>query len=206
MLETLRCKQAVFKVHVGCLLCAFAVLGLGDTSALLILNPPAILCYMKNFLVTLAFAFIAVATVILGIPYLISNLGFAWTYEIGGFKFFGVIPIVIGITLWIWSARDFIIYGKGTPAPLYPPKQLVSRRLFRIIRNPMYVAVVLIILGEAVLAESFSLLIYTLLIWSLFHLFVVYYEEPINNKRFGSVYKDYLRDVPRWMPKIKHGR
>jgi len=157
---------------------------------------------MKNFLGTLAFAFIAIATVILGIPYLIFYFGIAWLYEIGSFRFFGIIPIATGIILWIWAARDFIIHGKGTPAPVYPPKQLVSERLFRIIRNPMYVAVTLIILGEAVLVGSFTLFIYTLLIWSLFHLFVVYYEEPTMNKRFGSAYKNYLTDVPRWIPKI----
>lgn len=161
---------------------------------------------MKNLLVTLAFGLIPVSVFLIGIPYLIFSLGIAYPYEIWGFKFFGAVIIFIGATLGIWAVRDFIIYSKGSPSPLYPPKQLVSNRLFHTIRNPMYMALVLIILGEAVFVGSFTLLIYALLIWSLFHLFVVRYEEPNMSKRFGSTYKDYLTDVPRWIPKIKFGR
>ena len=158
---------------------------------------------MKIVLGTVIFAFIAVGTVIIAIPHIILDSNMSILYESGIIRFFGIFPFTIGLILWTWSAWDFVVHGRRTPAPLYPPKQLVSRGLYQIVRNPMYLAVVSILLGEAIYFESFAMFIYVVVIWLLFHLFVVCYEEPKNRKTFGKAYEDCYAKVSRWVPKIR---
>ena len=145
-------------------------------------------------------------SVTVGIPYLLLTSGAVLPYGIGNFRLIGIIFIAIGITFYAWTAWDFAFTGRGTPAPIYAPKMLVSTLLYRIVRNPMYVGVLLILLGEAILFTSFAILAYTLLVWLLFHLFVVYYEEPRLRKQFGAAYDEYSKVVPRWIPGLKGGR
>ena len=105
---------------------------------------------------------------------------------------------------YIWTVWDFAATGKGTPAPVDTPKVLVSKGLYRIIRNPMYIAVLLVLLGEAIFFVSLALFIYTVLVWALFHLVVIYYEEPRLRKEFGAAYQKYCKTVPRWIPNLKY--
>jgi len=95
----------------------------------------------------------------------------------------------------IW---DFAFYGWGTLAPLDPPKILIIRGLYRYTRNPMYLAVVCILLAEAWLFSSISMFIYTVLVFLCFHLFVIYYEEPHLRSQFGASYQEYTHVIPRW--------
>jgi len=81
------------------------------------------------------------------------------------------------------------------------PKQLVARGLYRFVRNPMYVGVLLAIFGQALWFGSVPTLWYGLATALVFHLFVVFYEEPALLRQFGDSYAQYLRTVPRWMPK-----
>ncbi len=112
----------------------------------------------------------------------------------------GLIPITIGVLAYIWCVRDFIIIGKGTPLPLNPPRELVSKGLYKVVRNPIYLGVLFILIGESILFGSVLLIIYTLVILLLFHLFIVYYEEPYLKKKFGESYKNYYYRTPRWIP------
>ena len=113
----------------------------------------------------------------------------------------GVVPIAIGLACYLWCAWDFATAGQGTPGPWDAPRRFVARGLYRIVRNPMYIGVVLILLGESIVFKSLSLLIYAALVWVAFFLTVVGYEEPTLTKRFGATYEEYCRTVPRWLPR-----
>lgn len=120
------------------------------------------------------------------------------------FSRFGLVPILLGALMYLWCACDFTFTGKGTPAPIDPPKELVVRGLYRFVRNPIYVGAALVIIGESVLFESTRLFVYALLLLLVFHLFVIYYEEPGLREKFGEAYEQYCRTVPRWMPRVSN--
>jgi protein-S-isoprenylcysteine O-methyltransferase Ste14 len=96
----------------------------------------------------------------------------------------------------------FAVQGLGTPAPVFPTRHLVVKGLYRYVRNPMYVAVVSTILGQALIFGSFGLLVYGGFVWLVLHLFVLYYEEPTLKANFGSEYKSYRAEVPCWIPRL----
>src|SRR5437867_5879191 len=116
-------------------------------------------------------------------------------------RFFGILPIVIGVAIYARSAWDFTFVGKGTPAPFDPPKQLVVTGPYRYLRNPIYTFVVLVLLGEAIFFESTALLVYAALVFSFLHLWLVRYEEAGLKRRFGKSYETYCETVSRWIPK-----
>lgn len=105
-----------------------------------------------------------------------------------------------GVAVYLWCLRDFAVTGRGTPAPIDPPRRLVVRGLYRYVRNPMYVGVWLVIAGWTVAFGSAALLRYALAVALLFHLVVVLVEEPLLRRRFGPAYDDYCRAVRRWLP------
>ena len=113
----------------------------------------------------------------------------------------GLIPLALGVGLYLWCAGAFTFIGKGTPAPIDAPKVLVVQGLYRWVRNPMYVAVLLVILGQAILFRSWLLVGYALVFWLVVHTFVVFVEEPSLRSQFPGRYDDYLRRVPRWIPR-----
>ena len=110
---------------------------------------------------------------------------------------------LIGIMTLLWCFWDFLVKGRGTPAPIDPPTELVVSGLYNYVRNPMYVGVFLVILGHFLWFGFWNLLIYAVIVGVVFHAFVTLYEEPNLKNRFGAVYADYLRRVPRWIPKFK---
>jgi protein-S-isoprenylcysteine O-methyltransferase Ste14 len=81
-----------------------------------------------------------------------------------------------------------------------PAKTLVVRGLYRVVRNPMYVGVLLILIGESMGFSSLAIFQYTLVVWLMFHVFVIFYEEPALRKKFGAAYEEYRRSVSRWIP------
>jgi protein-S-isoprenylcysteine O-methyltransferase Ste14 len=134
------------------------------------------------------------------VPYLILSGPVLFFVELSGFRFLGWVPIAAGAALYLWCAWDFTFTGRGTPAPFDPPQEVVSSGLYRLVRNPMYVAALLVLAGEAVLFESASILVYALFVFSVFHLWVVFYEEPTLRRKFGASYERYCREVSRWIP------
>lgn len=113
----------------------------------------------------------------------------------------GWVPTAAGVVMLVWCIADFAASGKGTPAPIDPPKHLVVRGLYRYVRNPMYIGVLLILLGEWLVFPSAALMIYAAAIFSMFHTFVLLYEEPVLRRKFGESYDAYCRDVNRWVPR-----
>ncbi len=111
----------------------------------------------------------------------------------------GMIPIILGTASLLWCVRDFYVAGKGTLAPWAPPQELVVVGLYRHSRNPMYVAVALILLGWAVAFRSYGLLLYALAVMAAFYLRVVFGEEPWLARTHGSAWQQYSRRVRRWL-------
>ena len=105
---------------------------------------------------------------------------------------------IAGAAVLLRCVWDFFARGRGTLAPIDPPRVLVVSGLYRFTRNPMYNGVLALIVGEAWLFASMALLQYALLVFVLFHLFVVVYEEPVLTSQFGDAYRAYRRAVPRW--------
>jgi protein-S-isoprenylcysteine O-methyltransferase Ste14 len=101
------------------------------------------------------------------------------------------------------SFGKFVLEGVGTPAPVAPTERLVRGGLYRYVRNPMYLAVVGAIVGQAVLLGQFELLIYAGAIQLIFVAFVHWYEEPTLSRQFGSDYDAYRQEVPAWHPRIR---
>ena len=114
----------------------------------------------------------------------------------------GVILAAVGVASLVDCFARFAIEGRGTPAPVAPPETLVVSGLYRQVRNPMYVAVLAIVVGQALLLGSVTLLAYAGALWLLFHGFVVLYEEPNLRRRFGPSYAAYRANVGRWWPRI----
>ena len=113
----------------------------------------------------------------------------------------GLVVSVVGAAIYAWTAWNFAQTGRGTPAPLDPPKTVVAVGLYRWVRNPMYIGVLLIILGQAIAYGSLILVVYAVVMWLVVHAFVVLYEEPDLLRRFGDSYESYRRAVPRWLPR-----
>ena len=109
----------------------------------------------------------------------------------------------IGALILLWSFWNFLAQGRGTPAPIDPPKELVATGFYRYVRNPMYVGVFLVNVGHFLWFGFWGLLIYVLLVALAFHAFVIFYEEPTLRRNFGAAYEDYCKRVPRWIPKFK---
>ena len=151
---------------------------------------------------TIIFTFVVPGTITVLIPYwILSSASAPPPLPLGGFRYFGFLPLVIGVAIYCWCAWDFTFAGKGTPAPIDPPKELVVRGLYRYVRNPMYVGVMSILVGEALLFASRTLFGYAALVFALFFLFVVVYEEPTLRNKFGESYREYCRNVSRWIPR-----
>lgn len=121
-----------------------------------------------------------------------------------GFAFLrvlGALLIVAGIPPLLDSFARFALQGLGTPAPVFPTKHLVVTGFYRHVRNPMYVGVAAIVIGQALLFGSVPLLEYVLVIWFCAHVFVLVYEEPKLARTFGAEYREFRRNVPRWIPR-----
>ena len=110
----------------------------------------------------------------------------------------GLVPLAVGGMALVWCVRDFYVCGKGTLAPWAPPEKLVVVWLYRYSRNPMYVAIALVLLGWAVSFSSMSLLVYALIVVVAFHLRVVFGEEPWLARAHGNEWEQYTSRVPRW--------
>jgi protein-S-isoprenylcysteine O-methyltransferase Ste14 len=153
---------------------------------------------------TLIFTLVVPGTVTVLVPYwLLSSRAARGALPIGDAGYMGLLPMLIGALIYFRCAWDFTFTGKGTPAPMDPPKELVVRGLYQYVRNPMYVGVLSLLLGEALLFASRVLLQYAGVVFVMFYLFVVFYEEPVLKQKFGPSYMRYCQSVPRWVPRFR---
>lgn len=158
---------------------------------------------LPTALKTLLFTLVAPGTVTLLLPYLILrwtdglSIAFGWTTIAGG------LLILCGTAIYAACAIGFVRFGRGTPAPIDPPTELVVQGLYRWSRNPMYVGIVTVLLGESLLPRSVPLLFYAAAVFVGFNLFIMLYEEPTLTRMFGSSYKSYRSRVPRWIGPVR---
>ena len=150
------------------------------------------------------FLVVAPGTLAIYVPWAVTH----WRFSPALLGFFslriiGALMIAAGLPVLLDSFVRFAIQGLGTPAPIAPPQQLVVTGLYRRVRNPMYLAVSLLIFGQGLLFGSVRLLRYGLLVWLAFFTFVVLYEEPALSRKFGKEYEDFCLHVPRWIPRLK---
>jgi protein-S-isoprenylcysteine O-methyltransferase Ste14 len=150
---------------------------------------------------TIIFTFLVPGTVTILVPYWLLSSSTAPPMQLGVFRHFGDLPAFVGAAIYFWCAWDFTFAGRGTPAPIDPPKELVVRGLYRYVRNPMYVGILSILIGEALLFASWRLFEYTAVVFIFFFLFVLLYEEPMLGRKFGESYRRYCKNVPRWIPR-----
>jgi protein-S-isoprenylcysteine O-methyltransferase Ste14 len=111
----------------------------------------------------------------------------------------GLVPLLGGTAVLLWAVWEFYRVGKGTLVPWQPPRYIVITGPYRYSRNPMYVAVGLILIGWALLFASIGLLVYAVVVVTAFHLRVVLGEEPWLDRRHGPAWRDYATQAPRWI-------
>lgn len=154
------------------------------------------------YLKALVFVIFVPGTFLGAIPYFLAASG-KGAFEIGIWKWSGLLPLVLGGATLLGCVWDFARVGHGTPAPIDPPKVFVRRGMYRFTRNPMYVGGLGVLIGETLLFQSLAILGWAAFAAAVFHLFVVFYEEPVLKKKFGQAYEEYLKSVPRWIPHLK---
>jgi protein-S-isoprenylcysteine O-methyltransferase Ste14 len=137
------------------------------------------------------------------VPWWISR----WQFEppwlgLAVFRIAGVVLIVAGLPVLLDSFARFALEGLGTPAPVFPTRHLVVTGWYRYVRNPMYVAVVSIIVGQALLFCNVGVLEYGAVLWLVAHLFVLAYEEPKMRSTFPEGYQQFCANVRRWIPRL----
>ncbi|HVF60839.1 MAG TPA: isoprenylcysteine carboxylmethyltransferase family protein [Thermoanaerobaculia bacterium] len=158
--------------------------------------------FLKNLLFTL----VVPGTVAVLVPaWVLRNGGEGWPARWGAPQLLALLPLAAGLAILLRCIWEFGRRGRGTPAPIDPPKALVVSGLYRYVRNPMYLGVLLILLGEALFFESRRLLVYAFVWWLTVHLFVLVYEEPTLAGSFGGSYTRYRRAVHRWVPGRRYG-
>lgn len=146
--------------------------------------------FSENTLKTFLFAIIVVF-VITYIPYqIISAENHTVITQIGRFRIIGYLLIGLGITGYLVCFRNFIVDAKGSPIP-GDTQHLIFKGFYRYVRNPIYISACLIFFGEALLFQSLEMLYYLLGAIIVFHLFVVFVEEPFLRQRFGDTYEAY---------------
>jgi protein-S-isoprenylcysteine O-methyltransferase Ste14 len=114
-----------------------------------------------------------------------------------------LLSIAVGTVFLAWCIIEFARSGRGTLSPVDPPLSLVVRGPYRYVRNPMYLSVTLIVLGEALLTRSRGLFIFWALWFAGVNLFVLGYEEPSLRSQFGAAYERYTEAVGRWLPRLR---
>jgi protein-S-isoprenylcysteine O-methyltransferase Ste14 len=148
--------------------------------------------------------FVVAPVVVAGlVPWWIMHWEFQpafWGFEVT--RVIGVMLIIAGIPAVVDSFARFALQGLGTPAPIAPTQNLVVTGLYRYVRNPIYIAVVSVTVGQALLFGDGRLLWYGAVVWLVFHLFVVLSEEPILQLKFGMEYETFRTNVPRWIPRL----
>lgn len=158
---------------------------------------------VRAWIGTLVFLVLAPGVVAGVIPWLITGWRFSWS---GAW----VWPVVIAASLLIVSGLvvlvdAFVRFARadGTPAPPVPTAHLVVVGPYRHVRNPMYLAVLAIILGQALLFASWATVLYAGIVFLAVVLFVRFYEEPTLEREYGDEYREYRRNVRGWMPRLQ---
>jgi len=130
-----------------------------------------------------------------------------WGFSPGAFRVLGLACAALGAAIYFWCLWDFASVGRGTPAPIDPPRVLVVRGLYRYSRNPMYVGVATFIVAQGLFFRAAAVLVYAAIVFALFTGVVLLYEEPSLRRKYGDAYARYCAQTPRWLqlPRLKRG-
>lgn len=153
--------------------------------------------YIKN----LIFFILQPGLVVGLIPYLLlrRRIDLILKAELGVVKYLGITFIIAGLCIALYCVYRFIVDGRGTLSPVHRTKALVVKGLYKYSRNPMYVGMLLVLIGEVLFTGSLRMLVYTALVAMAFHLFVIFVEEPRLTRDFKSDYLRYMNEVKRWI-------
>lgn len=152
---------------------------------------------------TAAFLVLAPGFFVVLIPYWLCR----WQFQspllgFTPFRAIGALLMIVAAPVLTESFTRFALQGLGTPAPVFPTQHLIVKGFYGYVRNPMYLAVVSMVIGQALLFGNLRVLAYGLLAWLVTHIFVLTYEEPTLRKTFGAEYETYRANVPRWIPRL----
>lgn len=151
---------------------------------------------------SLVFFFLAPGVVAGLVPWWITRWELrAPLFGIPGVRVPGAVLTLLALAVLLECFARFALQGRGTPAPPFPTQRLVIRGMYRYVRNPMYLAVVFLILGQGLLFGSGRVLFYGLAAWAVTHVFVLAYEEPTLRRTYGADYEAYCARVHRWLPR-----
>ena len=156
------------------------------------------------YLGTVVFTVVVPGSVVGLVPYLISR----WElrpplFGLGLTRWVGLGIFVIAVPPFADFLGRFVREGHGTPAPIAPTRRLVIGGVYRRVRNPAYIAVIAMLVGQALFFGNLDLFEYAFAVAIGFHFFVILYEEPTLRRTFGRDYQDYCRSVPRWVPRLR---
>ncbi len=165
-------------------------------------TPPA-----RAIIGTIIFTIVVPGSVVVLMPYLLSG----WRINpplLGSpiVPIAGAALLLAALPFFIAFERRFVVEGHGTPAPIAPTERLVIGGSFQRVRNPGYISVVAMVLGQGLLFGSIAVLEYAIVLALGFHIFVLAYEEPTLRASFGADYETYCRQVPRWIPRLRNAR
>lgn len=153
------------------------------------------------FVETIAFTIVVPGTVAFWLPPLVldpARLAMPATWSV--VQFAALVPLAAGAAIYARCVWDFAMRGRGIPLPIDHPKQLVVTGLYRYVRNPMYLGVLLFLLGWALFLQYPAFVLYATVWFGLVNLFVLLYEEPNLRRKFGESYLRYMAAVGRWIP------
>lgn len=136
-------------------------------------------------------------------PWLLTRWELNLNATLGPVRVVGAVLLLAAIAFLVHAFLRFVVEGLGTPAPVAPTRHLVVGGVYRYLRNPMYVAVVAAILGQAMVLGRPILLAYAALIAAAQAAFVHFHEEPQLRRRYGAEYDAYRQAVPGWWPRLR---
>jgi len=144
-------------------------------------------------------SFILPVTVLILIPLIIEK---EINLQLGLLLLVGIILIAFGIYIISITVRLFMTKGEGTLAPWSHTSKFVIEGPYAYVRNPMIIGVLIVLLGESLLLHSYGILIWAVLFFFINNMYFIYSEEPGLEKRFGEEYRKYMKNVPRWIPRL----
>jgi protein-S-isoprenylcysteine O-methyltransferase Ste14 len=115
----------------------------------------------------------------------------------------GLLLIFDGLYIMILTITMFVRIGKGTLAPWSPTGKLVIDGMYKFVRNPMIIGVLIVLTGESIAILSLNIFIWTLIFFIINNIWYIFYEEPDLEKKFGDEYRKYKKSVPRWIPRLE---
>jgi protein-S-isoprenylcysteine O-methyltransferase Ste14 len=138
-------------------------------------------------------------------PYLIAKNDIR-SFHLGIFSYIAIPLWIMGAWIIVWCSVDMVRKGRGTPAHMDPPKQLIINGLYRYVRNPIYLGALMFHFGYILWFGSGWMIVYFLFFVLVYQILIVWVEEPILRHMFGEQYQAYCRQVPRWIPNLKSFR